>query len=94
MEDQTKHAFEILAEVDAAIKASNLGALRQTLDTVKACMISVLANQAFEAVSTLERTQDHNHLADAQKACRRLRQALLSLNPDATKPCGQAETRK
>src|SRR5579863_2444203 len=85
MADQTSQAFKLLAQVQAAIEAGDLKSLRQTSDALKGSITSLLVNQAFEAASTLEKTVSEDDLARAQDACRRLREALSSLDPNATK---------
>jgi hypothetical protein len=77
--DQTSQAFQLLAEAQAAIEARDLTALRRTSNALKRSITSLLANRAFEAASTLERTLSEDDLAGAQEACRRLREALSSL---------------
>jgi hypothetical protein len=92
MPDQTSQAFKLLAEVQAAIEAGDLKALRRTSDALKGSITSLLVNQAFEAASTLERTLSEDDLARAQDACRRLREALNSLDPNAAKSPSPMET--
>jgi len=71
----------LLAEIQAAIRAGDVKTIRQTADALKACITSVLAKEAFEAASTLEKTLHEDDLTRAQDACRRLRDAINSLNP-------------
>jgi hypothetical protein len=92
--DQTSQAFQLLAEVQAAIKAGDLNSLRHASEALKGSITSLLANQAFEAVSTLEGTLGEGDLARAQDACRRLREALSSLNPGGSKHSAPIETPK
>jgi hypothetical protein len=92
--DQTSQAFQLLAEVQAAIKAGDLNSLRQASEALKGSITSLLANQAFEAASTLERTLGEGDLARAQDACRRLREALSSLNPSPSKHSAPIEIPK
>jgi hypothetical protein len=90
--DQTSQAIKLLAEVQAAIRAGDLNGLHHASEALKGSITSLLANQAFEAASTLERTLDEGDLARAQDACRRLREALSSLNLGAAKRSGSIET--
>jgi hypothetical protein len=92
--DQTSQALKLLAEVQAAIKAGDLDSLRHASEALKGSVTSLLANQAFEAASTLERTLGEGDLARAQDACRRLREALSSLNPSAAKRSEPIDTPK
>jgi len=69
MADKTSEAFTLLAEIQAAIKAGDLNTLRRTSVALKGAVTSLLANQAFEAASTLERTLCEDDLARAQDAC-------------------------
>jgi HPt (histidine-containing phosphotransfer) domain-containing protein len=73
-------SLRLLAEIQAAISAGDVKAIRQTGDTLKGSITSVLAKEAFNAASTLERTLHEDDLASAQDACRRLREAINSLN--------------
>jgi hypothetical protein len=73
-------SLKLLAEIQAAIKASDVNAIRQTADALKGCITAVLAKRAFEAASTLEQTEHEDDLGRAQDACRRLRAAITSLN--------------
>jgi Hpt domain-containing protein len=92
MADRTSEAFTLLAEIQAAIKVGDLNTLRRTSEALKGAVTSLLANQAFEAASTLERTLCKDDLARAQDACRRLREALNSLNANAAEHSGPIET--
>ena len=94
MADETSQAFKLLAEVQAAIEAGDLNALRRTSNALKGSITSLLANRAFEAASTLERTLGEDDLSRAQDACRRLREALSSLNPSPAERSGPIETPK
>jgi hypothetical protein len=94
MADQTTQAFQLLADVQAAIEAGDLDALHRASNALKGSITSLLANRAFEAVSTLERTQGDDDLARAQDACRRLREALNSLHPSPAKRAATIETPK
>lgn len=81
MGDQASQALKLLAEVQAAIEAGDLDALRHTSDALKGLITSLLANRAFETASILEKTLSEDDLARAQDACRRLREALTALQP-------------
>jgi HPt (histidine-containing phosphotransfer) domain-containing protein len=94
MADQTSEAFKLLAEVQAALKAGDLNTLRRSAEALKGSITSLLANRAFEAASTLERTLCEDDLARAQDACRRLREALSRLNESAAERSGPIETPK
>ena len=94
MADQTSQAFKLLAEVQAAIKAGDLKTLRQKSDALKGSITSLLVNQAFEAASTLEKTFSEEDLARAKDACQRLREALNSLDRNASKSTSPIETPK
>jgi hypothetical protein len=81
MEDQTRQAMKLLSEVQAAINAGDLDALRHSSDALKGLITSLFANQAFEAASRLEKTLSEEDLQRAQNACQRLREALWALHP-------------
>jgi two-component system, sensor histidine kinase and response regulator len=74
-------SLKLLAEIQAAIGAGDVTAIRHTADSLKGPITSVLAKEAFEAAYTLEQTLHEDDLARAQDACRRLRAAVTSLNP-------------
>jgi Hpt domain len=83
--NETSQAFKLLAAVQAAIEAGDLNALRRSSDALKGSITSLLANRAFDAASTLEKTLCEDDLSRAQDACRRLQDALNSLNPGVAK---------
>jgi HPt (histidine-containing phosphotransfer) domain-containing protein len=74
-------SLKLLTEIQGAIKAGDLKTIRRTADALKSSITSVLAKEAFLAASALENTVREDDLANAQDACRRLRDALASLNP-------------
>jgi hypothetical protein len=74
-------SLRLLGEIQAAISARDVKAIGQTGDTLKGSITSVLAKEAFNAASTIEKTLHEDDLASAQDACRRLREAINSLNP-------------
>jgi len=74
-------SLKLLTEIQAAIRAGDLKTIRRTADALKSSITSVLAKEAFLAASALENTVREDDLANAQDACRRLRDALASLNP-------------
>jgi hypothetical protein len=72
---------ELLAEIQAAIRAGDIEAIRHSAAALKGCITSALAKGAFEAATTLEKTLHEDDLSRAQDACRRLRDTINSLNP-------------
>ena len=80
MEDQTSQALKLLSEVQVAIDASDIDALRRSSDALKGSITSLLANQAFEAASIIEKTLREEDLAHARDACKRLRETLKALH--------------
>jgi hypothetical protein len=74
-------SLKLLAEIQAAIRAGDVKTIRRTADALRSSITSVLAKEAFLAASTLENTVHEDDLANAQDACRRLREALASLHP-------------
>jgi two-component system, sensor histidine kinase and response regulator len=72
-------SLKLLAEIQTAIRAGDVSAIRHTADALKGSITSVLAKKAFEAASTLEKTVHEVDLARAKDACRCLRAAIASL---------------
>jgi hypothetical protein len=77
-------SWKLLGEIEAAIRAGDLGTLRSTSETLKGTITSVLAQQAFEAATILENAQDEEDLARAHDAFRRLREAIQCLQRGIT----------
>jgi hypothetical protein len=71
----------LLSEIQAAIEAGDVKKVRQGADALKGPITSVLAKETFGTVSMLENTLRGADLARAEDACRRLREAVSSLNP-------------
>jgi len=75
------HSLTLLAQIQAAVRAGEVNTIRHAADALKGSITSVLAKEAFEAISTLEETVHEGDFARADDACRRLRAAISSLNP-------------
>ena len=73
-------SLKLLETIQAAIRAGDVDAIRQTADALKGPVTSVFAKEAFIATSALERAEREDDLALAQDACRRLKGAITSLN--------------
>ena len=73
-------SLKLLETIQAAIRAGDVDAIRQTADALKGPVTSVFAKEAFIATSALERAERNDDLALAQDACRRLKGAITSLN--------------
>jgi CheY-like chemotaxis protein len=78
-------SLKLLSQIRAAISAGDVQTIRHAADALKGSITSVLAKEAFEAASTLEKTVDEDDLVRAQETCRRLREAVISLNPSTGK---------
>jgi len=74
-------SLKLLVEIQAAIRNGAVKTICRTAEALKSSITSVLAKEAFLAASTLENTVHEDDLANAQDACRRLREALASLHP-------------
>ena len=74
-------SWELLREIEAAIQAGDAKTLRSASEALKGCITSVLAQQAFEAATMLEKALHEGDLDLAQEACRRLRNAINCLHP-------------
>jgi CheY-like chemotaxis protein len=77
-------SMRLLGEIQAAIVARDLRTIRDTSDVLKGSITSVLAKEAFEIASILEKTLHEDDLVRAQEACRRLRVAITNLNPSTS----------
>jgi two-component system, sensor histidine kinase and response regulator len=74
-------SLQLLREIHRAIRVGDVKTIRQSADALKGSITSVLAKEAFDAATALEKTEHEGDLARAQDACRRLRAAINSLNP-------------
>jgi hypothetical protein len=74
-------SWQLLREIEAAIQAGDAKTLRSASQSLKGSITSVLAQQAFEAASMLEKGIDEGDLDLAQDACLRLRNAINCLHP-------------
>lgn len=74
-------SLKLLAEIQAAIGNGDVKTICRPAEALRGCITSVLAKEAFLAASALENTVHEEDLANAQDACRRLREALASLHP-------------
>jgi hypothetical protein len=72
---------KLLEEIQAAIKAGDVSAIRHTAEALKGPITSVFANEAFAAASELENTLHEGDLTRARNACRRLRMLVNCLAP-------------
>jgi hypothetical protein len=71
---------KLLEQIQTAIRAGDVSAVRQAADTLRGPITSVIANEAFAAASLLENTAHQSDLTRAQDACRHLRTLLQILN--------------
>ena len=85
MGDQTSEALQLLADVQRAIGAGDMDALRHSSDALRGLMTALLANRAFETAARLEKTLNEEDLEQALDACRRLRETLAALHPAGAK---------
>ena len=74
-----ENCLQLLEEARAAIRAGDINTMRHAAEKLKGSITAVLAKEACEAASTLEKTLSEGDLVRAQGACRRLREALNSL---------------
>jgi len=94
MGDQTNQALKLLAEAQSAIDAGDLDALQHSSDALKGLITALLANQAFEAATRLEKTLREGDLEGALDSCRRLRDTLIALQPAGVECFGSTDTPK
>ena len=81
VDDALTRSLKLLDAIQAAIRAGHVDAIRHTAEALKGSITSVLARQALSAASTLEKAENEDDLDRALDACRRLRAAITSLNP-------------
>lgn len=80
-DDALSRSQKLLEVIQAAIRAGDVDAIRETSEALKGSITSVLAREAFAAASTLEKAEHEEDLVRAEDACRRLQAAITSLNP-------------
>src|ERR1700722_902425 len=81
-DDGVTRSLKLLNAIQTAIRAGHVETIRHTAEALKGSITSVLAREALTAASTLEKAENEDDLDGALDACRRLRAAITSLNPE------------
>jgi HPt (histidine-containing phosphotransfer) domain-containing protein len=79
-DDALTRTLKLLEVIQTAIRAGDVDTIRHAAEALKGSITSVLAREALNAAATVEKAE-HDDLDRAQDACRRLRAAIASLNP-------------
>jgi HPt (histidine-containing phosphotransfer) domain-containing protein len=80
-DDVLNRSLKLLEVIQTAIRAGDVDTIRHTTEALKGSITSLLAREALNAAATLEKAEHEDDLDRAQDACRRLRAAIASLNP-------------